>query len=87
MSETINITSFRKKGRYFYVAVDKTEEIKLHPDICLDYSIQKDADFSLEEWEEILYKNNYRLEFLAKSREFPQKTKKDFLSASKKLFF
>jgi len=61
MSETVNITSFHKKGRYFYVAADKTGEIKFHPDICLDFSIYKGAYFSFEDWKTIIYKNNYRL--------------------------
>ena len=61
MNQKVTITSFRKKGRYFYTAIDKTGEIKFHPDICLEFSLHKESGFSEQEWDEILYKNNYRL--------------------------
>lgn len=60
LNKPINITSFRKKGRFFYVGIDKTGEIKFHPDIILEFCIYKDAAFSNSEWEEILYRNSYR---------------------------
>ena len=60
MNKPINITSFRKKGRYFYITADKTTEIKFHPDIVLEFCIHKDAAFSGEQWQEILHKNSYR---------------------------
>ena len=60
MSKDINITSLRKKGRYFYIAANKTDEIKFHPDICLECSLRKGAEFSQEEWDDIVYRNSYR---------------------------
>lgn len=60
MNKPINITSFRKKGRYFYIAEGKSEEIKFHPDIVLEFCIYEDAGFTNDEWDEILYQNSYR---------------------------
>lgn len=61
MNKPINITSLQKKGRYFYISINKNEKIKFHPDIFLEYAINSDSCFDNEEWEKIKYKNSYRL--------------------------
>lgn len=61
MDQKVIITSFRKKGRYFHIAADKSDEIKFHPDICLDFSLRKGAEFPLDDWMNIVYQNDYRL--------------------------
>ena len=57
----INITSFRKKGKYFFAGTDKSGEIKLHPDICLEFSLHDKISFSEEKWQNIVDQNDFRL--------------------------
>lgn len=61
MSQTVSITSFKKKGRYFYAGTDKSGEIKLHPEICLEFSLHDNISLPWEIWQNIIYQNDFRL--------------------------
>lgn len=60
-SSKIEITSFAKKGRYFQVAVNLGDKIKFHPDVCIECGLYKGSRLREKEWNEILYKNDFRL--------------------------